>query len=545
MEIHEKIRSSNIKTKRPVQIKEKRITAFREVKRTVKTFNRTAGKGYGKVKEAANYIEENDNKEHTTVNEAFVSDLQKAGSYLKKHTQKAAVAATKKSVKQIAGQKKQINEIRTAFANVKSKRQPVKSREQPVKSAQGITRSKTNKGKIYRYKAHQIKRSRVTPTPSKIKRAAHSVKDAFQSIAAVLKAITMAFKSLVMVILAGGWLILLIVLAAGLIAALIASVFSIFFGNASDETALQLSTAMSTINNEFNENIQEIAGNEQYDRSIITINGKAGSDISDTWKQVLAVYAVRASFGEYQGTPIDFSDPEKIELLRSTFFDMVSVSGGIEELSDEVVNNDGETIQTTAKILKVSVSSKTAHEMTGFYQFTQEQSDVLDELLDPKMDDVWKQLLYGSYSGIGNGDIVETAISQLGNVGGQPYWSWYGFSSRVEWCACFVSWCAEQNGFIQAEIMPKFSYCDTGIAWFKEHNQWRPRGYDPLPGDIIFFDWNYDGVSDHVGIVEYSSYGVIHTVEGNSGDSCTRMTYSLDSGVIQGYGTPSYPLTNE
>ncbi len=92
-------------------------------------------------------------------------------------------------------------------------------------------------------------------------------------------------------------------------------------------------------------------------------------------------------------------------------------------------------------------------------------------MISPDMDDAWRELLYGSYgNGIvsANGDIVETAISQLGNIGGQPFWSWYGFSSRVEWCACFVSWCADQNGFITAGVIPKFSYCDSGIAWFKE-----------------------------------------------------------------------------
>ena len=44
-------------------------------------------------------------------------------------------------------------------------------------------------------------------------------------------------------------------------------------------------------------------------------------------------------------------------------------------------------------------------------------------------------LLYGI--GTGDGEIVTVALSQLGNVGGRPYWSWYGFESRVDWCACF------------------------------------------------------------------------------------------------------------
>ena len=63
--------------------------------------------------------------------------------------------------------------------------------------------------------------------------------------------------------------------------------------------------------------------------------------------------------------------------------------------------------------------------------------------------------------------IVEVALSQVGNVGGEPYWRWYGFDSHVNWCASFVSWCADQCGYIESGIIPKFSYCPTGEAWFK------------------------------------------------------------------------------
>ena len=69
------------------------------------------------------------------------------------------------------------------------------------------------------------------------------------------------------------------------------------------------------------------------------------------------------------------------------------------------------------------------------------------------------------------GNIVAVAESQVGVTGGEPYWSWYGFNERVEWCACFVSWCAEQCNFINNDIIPKFSVCSDGMKWFKEKNQ--------------------------------------------------------------------------
>lgn len=93
----------------------------------------------------------------------------------------------------------------------------------------------------------------------------------------------------------------------------------------------------------------------------------------------------------------------------------------------------------------------------------------------------------------GNQAIVEVALTQLGNEGGQPYWSWYGFDGRVEWCACFVSWCADQCGYIESGIIPKFAGCVDGSNWFKGNGQWQDRNYEPQAGDIIFFDWEGDG----------------------------------------------------
>ena len=140
------------------------------------------------------------------------------------------------------------------------------------------------------------------------------------------------------------------------------------------------------------------------------------------------------------------------------------------------------------------------------------------------------------FEGIGDAGIVEVAASQIGNVGGEPYWSWYGFNGRVEWCACFVSWCAHNCGYIEAGIIPKFAGVGTGIEWFKDRHQWQKRGYQPKPGDIIFFDWDGDGLGNHVGIVESSDDTYVYTIEGNSGDKCCRRTYFLHSSVIMGYG---------
>ena len=134
----------------------------------------------------------------------------------------------------------------------------------------------------------------------------------------------------------------------------------------------------------------------------------------------------------------------------------------------------------------------------------------------------------------GNPELVELAKRQVGNVGGQPYWSWYGFNSRVEWCACFVSWCYGQMGLSE----PRFAACQSqGIPWFQSHGQWGARDYDNLaPGDAIFFDWNLDGRADHVGIVIGTDGSRVYTIEGNSGDACKIRSYDVNYECIKGYG---------
>ena len=142
-------------------------------------------------------------------------------------------------------------------------------------------------------------------------------------------------------------------------------------------------------------------------------------------------------------------------------------------------------------------------------------------------------------TGIGNQAIVQVAASQEGK-GGTTYWRWYGFGGRVEWCACFVSWCADQSGYIQSGVIPKFSLCSDGVKWFESKGRFRDGSYTPVAGDIIFFDWGNNGTIDLVGIVESVSGGTVNTIEGNSGDKVARRSYRIGSSNIYGYGVPAY-----
>ena len=190
----------------------------------------------------------------------------------------------------------------------------------------------------------------------------------------------------------------------------------------------------------------------------------------------------------------------------------------------------------------ITVSHKTADEMAAQYGFNEEQKEYLAELLADENNSLWSQVLYGI---TGTDDqIVTVALSQIGTMGGDPYWSWYGFNSRVEWCACFVSWCANECGYIDAGVIPKYAGCVNGVQWFKDRGQWLDNSAEPAPGMIIFFDWadesGQDGLSDHTGIVQKVENGRVYTVEGNSGDSVRQNSYPIGYYEILGYGAPAY-----
>jgi len=198
---------------------------------------------------------------------------------------------------------------------------------------------------------------------------------------------------------------------------------------------------------------------------------------------------------------------------------------------------------TRLRLGTIARACKTVDEMADIYNFTADQREMLAELLAEESNGMWSAVLYGI--GTGDGEIVTVALSQLGNVGGQPYWSWYGFESRVDWCACFISWCANECGYLDAGVIPRFASCSIGIQWFRERGLWQDSSYEPRPGDLIFFDWDdedegQDGAADHVGIVEKVEGGIVYTVEGNSGNACRERQYAIGHYEIYGYGTPLY-----
>lgn len=357
-----------------------------------------------------------------------------------------------------------------------------------------------------------------------------SIKAAKATIKFTISAIKMmiaALKSLIYSLIAGGWIIVVIIIVICMIGFLASSIFGIFFSNDYNENSKSMAQIISELNTEFMNKVTTIQQENPYDE--YDIEGSRAD-----WKDILAVYIAEYSNGEYQ-TEMMSLDDIKIEKIKRIFWEMNEISFTKEE---NLIETESET--TIYIKLHIKINHKDVKEMNDIYNFNSSQRKQIAELLKDDYTSMWSSVIYGSK---GSNDIVSIAQSQIGNVGGQPYWSWYGFNSRVEWCATFVSWCANECGYINNGIIPKFAACESeGVAWFQACGLWQSGGYTPKPGDIIFFDWTdkHDGHADHVGIVKCVENGRVYTIEGNSNDSCKERDYDLNSNEIRGYGTPMY-----
>ena len=371
------------------------------------------------------------------------------------------------------------------------------------------------------------------------KAAVTALKAAVKATIAAVKAIIAGTKALIAAIAAGGWVAVVVIIVICLIGLLVSSVFGIFFSGEDSGNGMTMQSVVREINTKYDDKLEEIKSGTAHD--VLEMSGSRA-----VWKEVLAVYSVKTTTDPDNPQEVATMDEGKKELLTDIFWEMNEISSRTESKTEtqitETDDGHGNIVQTettvTRTYLYIVVSHKTAEEMADKYGFNAEQRQMLAELLAEENNSLWSQVLYGiSY---GDGEIVSVALSQLGNVGGQPYWSWYGFGGRVEWCACFVSWCANECGYIEAGVIPKFAGCIQGSQWFKDRGGWQDGSFEPSAGHIIFFDWEGDGETDHVGIVERCEDGVVYTVEGNSGDACKQKSYAVGSSVIYGYGIPAY-----
>lgn len=433
-----------------------------------------------------------------------------------RNTEKAVKATAKGTVKTTE------RGIKTAQATSKA---AIKTTETSVKTAQVAAKASAKTAQ----KAAQAAKATAKAT-------AEATKATVRATIAAVKAIIAGTKALISALIAGGWIAVVIIL----IVVLLGCAVSLFGGGSGSNAYTPVSAEVEA----YEPLIQKYAkqyGIPEYVELIKAVmmqeSGGRGLD---------PMQAAEGSFNtRYPHEPNGIKDPE------------YSIECGVQELkaaliSAEVENPiDMEHIKLALQgynfgngYISWAKTNYGGYSYANAVEFSTMQAARLgwDSYGDTQYPaHVLRYYPYGrAFTSGGNQAIVEVALTQLGNEGGQPYWSWYGFEGRVEWCACYVSWCADQCGYIESGIIPKFAGCVDGANWFKGNGQWQDRNYEPQAGDIIFFDWEGDGETDHVGIVEKCENGVVYTVEGNSGDACRQNQYTVGSSSIYGYGVPAY-----
>ena len=426
-----------------------------------------------------------------------------------KTSAKSAVKSTEKGVK-------------TAKTTAKT---AIKTTEQTAKTAQAAAKTSV--------KAAQ-KTAQVAKTTAKA--TGHAVKVAVKATVSAIKAIIAGTKALISAIIAGGWIAVLIILIVVLFGAL----FSLVGNSGSNSSYTPVSAEVQA----YEPLIQKYAtqhGIPEYVELIKAVmmqeSGGKGSD---------PMQASECGFNtKYPNTPNGITDPEySVNVGIQNLASCLKAAGAENPIDMDNIKTALQGYNYGNGYIAWAKSNYGGYTYANAVEFSVMMAERLgwSSYGDTQyVSHVLRYYPFGRMStGMGNGAIVEVAASQIGNTGGQPYWSWYGFDSRVEWCACFVSWCAEQCGYIETGVIPKFSLCSDGVAWFQQHGQWQDGSFTPSAGHIIFFDWDGDGETDHVGIVEKVENGTVYTIEGNSSDSCRQRSYSIASKVIYGYGIPIY-----
>ena len=373
--------------------------------------------------------------------------------------------------------------------------------------------------------AHAAREAAVQTTryQQAAKAAQATAQKASQAAGRALRAILSAARSLAAAMMAGGSTVLSMVLVICLIGLLIASPFGIFFSGEDSGTGYTMPEAVTMLNAEFTDRIEQIKVDNPYDE--LDMDNAGSAAMVANWRDVLAIYAVRTTMDAASPDEVATLTEEKLDILRQIFWDMNAISYWVETIS-------GDEDESDTVILHITVTVKDHLQMAEEYHFTAEQKKLLEELVQPEYEELFMRLT-GSYQDIALGDkevteimkklpadlseerkqVVLTAYQLLGKVN----YFWGGKSLVLGWdsrwgtpmevtaagssttgtmrpfgldCSGFVDWVFyNQSGgsYVIGHgggASSQHSYC-TDISWS-----------DAQPGDLVF----YPGDS-HVGIV--------------------------------------------
>ena len=432
--------------------------------------------------------------------------------------------------------------IKTAHASIKtSGKAAVKGTGRTIRTAERTGRSAVRTTEVAARTAGQGARAAVVTTQRTAAAArqaaiaaAKAAQAAAKAISAAVKAVIAATKALVSAILAGGWIVVLILVIIVLFGALFSMV-----GGSNSSTVTPVSAEVEAYEPLIRQYARQYGIEEYVELIKAVMMQESGGQGTDPMQASECGYNTC-----YPNTPNGITDPE------------YSIDVGIQNLA-ACLREAGVESPVDMNNIKLALQGYNygngyiswAKENYGGYTYANavEFSTMMAERNGwsgygdtEYVSHVLRYYVFGRIpTGTGSQAIVQVALTQEGN-GGDTYWSWYGFAQREEWCACFVSWCADQCGYIESGVIPRFSLCSAGMEWFESRGQFMDGSYVPASGDLVFFDWKNDGSIDHVGIVESVVDGTIYTIEGNSGDKVARRSYPIGYEQIEGYGVPAY-----
>lgn len=467
--------------------------------------------------------------------------IRKCGQELAEKRASQAKALKQQSIKSLERGEKTIKTAgRTGQIVKNSGKGTVKYASRTVKTAEHTSRMTVKTTQNSMKTAHITAKATVKTAEKAAAAARHATKvvaqtakEAARATVAAVKAIIAAMKALISAIAAGGWVAVLILVIVILFGGVLCMV-----GGGNSNTVTPVSAEVEAYEPLIRQYANQYGIGEYVELIKAVMMQESGGRGLDPMQSSEGAFNTR-----YPRQPNGITDPE------------YSIACGVQELK-ACLTSAGVESPVDMDNIKLALQGYNfgngyiswARDHYGGYTITNaaEFSDMMAERMGwtsygdkQYVPHVLRYYAFGRIpAGIGNQAIVQMALSQEGNAGGQPYWSWYGFERRVEWCACFVSWCADQCGYIESGAIPRFSLCSEGVSWFEKRGQFRDGSYTPAAGDLIFFDWGNNGTIDHVGIVEEVSNGRVNTIEGNSGDKVARRSYALRGSNIYGYGIP-------
>ena len=406
------------------------------------------------------------------------------------HNARKTGSQTAKAVKQrTRGVIKTVDKgIKTANRSVKATKRTIKTSKQAAKAA---TKTAKATAKASARTARAVARAAVT-----------GVKLLAKAIAAAVKAAAAAIKSLVAAIAAGGWIVLVIIIVVGVILFIVNSAFGLFYSNEenSDANTFPMSQAVAEINGDFGNHVSVLvagasAGHDNV--SVIYNDGVEGDSISvNNWVDVLGIYAVKTTMNETEPMEVATVTEEKKQVLKDLYWEMnkVTVTVATEEVPDP---DDEEAEPVKYTTVYVGIAFESYKDAANRYGFTEEQNEMLEELMLPSNHHLFIALIgvdcYGGLtaqevenirSSLPNdigGDVVRQALTRIGD----PYSQAKRGTGRYVDCSYLVRWAYNQAGvtsYKAATAAEQARYC-VNYAMLISKDQLRS-------GDVIFWRKN-------------------------------------------------------